>query len=110
MRILTVPDDPTRRSGCHCGPQRSCQGCCAVLAMGGTQQSNRDKESQRRRRTGGVVAGGCEVDTPANKRRCRNKRHGEEEEVSDAMATTEDDALGLETVAAGWEDEDNETG
>jgi hypothetical protein len=51
-----------------------------------------------------------EVDTPANKRRCRNERHGEEEEVADAMAMTEEDAAGIETVAAGWEDGDNETG
>jgi hypothetical protein len=31
-------------------------------------------------------------------------------EVADAMVTTEDDAAGVGTVAAGWEDEDNETG
>ncbi len=30
-------------------------------------------------------------------------------EVADAMVTTEDDAAGVGTVAAGWEDEDNET-
>ncbi len=59
---------------------------------------------------GGIVAGGREVDTPANKRRCRNKRLWEEEEVADAMATTEEDAAGVGTVASGWEDEDNETG
>jgi hypothetical protein len=36
---------------------------------------------------------------------------GEEEmEVTDAMATTEKDAAGVGTVAAGWEDEDDETG
>jgi hypothetical protein len=80
------------------------------LATGGTQQSNRDDESERGRRTGGAVAGGREVDTPANDRRCRNKRHGEEEEVPDAMAMTEKDTVGVGTVAAGWEDEDNETG
>jgi hypothetical protein len=91
------------------GPWGSCQGCCAALAMGGTQQSNRDNESERRRRMGGIVAGGCEVDTPANKRQCLNKRHGEEVEVADAMAMTEEDAAGVGTVRAGWEDEDNET-
>ncbi len=31
-------------------------------------------------------------------------------EVTDAMVTTEDDAAGVGTVAAGWEDEDDETG
>jgi hypothetical protein len=46
---------------------------------------------------------------PANERRCRNKRHGEEEEVADAMLTTEEDAAGVGLVAAGWEDEDDET-
>jgi hypothetical protein len=50
------------------------------------------------------------VDTPANKRRCYNERHGEEEDIADVMATTEEDAVGVGTVAAGWEDEDNETG
>ncbi len=50
------------------------------------------------------------MDTPANKRQCRNKRHVEEMEVSDAMATMEVDAAGVGTVVAGWEDEDNETG
>jgi hypothetical protein len=49
------------------------------------------------------------VDTPANKRWCRNERHGGEEEVADVMAMTEEDAAGIGTVAAGWEDEDNET-
>jgi hypothetical protein len=34
------------------GPRGSCQGCCAASATGGTQQSNRDKESERRRRMG----------------------------------------------------------
>ncbi len=42
-----------------------------------------------------------EVDMPANKRRCHNKRHGEEEEVADAMAMTEEDTAGVEMVAAG---------
>ena len=46
---------------------------------GGVQQSNKDNESQMRRRTGGVVAGGCEVETSANERSCRDKRHGEQE-------------------------------
>ncbi len=49
-----------------------------------------------------------EGDTPANKRRCRNERHGEKEEVADAMAMMEKDAAGVGMVAAGWEDEDNE--
>jgi hypothetical protein len=71
------------------------------LATGGTQQSNRDDESERLRRTGGVVSIRREVDTPANKRRCHNKRHGEEEEDADAMATMEEDAAGVGTVAAG---------
>ncbi len=83
------------------GPRGSCQGCCAASATGGTQQSNRDDESERRRRTGGVVPGGREVDTPANKRQCRNERHGEEEEVTDAMAMMEEDAAGVGMVAAG---------
>ncbi len=48
------------------------------------------------------------MDTPANKRCSHNKRHGAEEEVTDAMAMTEEDAAGVGTVAAGWEDEDNE--
>ncbi len=72
-------------------------------AKGGAQKSNRDHESQRRWRTGGVVAGTREVDTSANKRRCRGKRHGEEEEVVDAMATTEEDAAVLGTLVAGWD-------
>jgi hypothetical protein len=59
---------------------------------------------------GGVAADKHEVKMPANKRGCSNKRHREEEEVTDAMATTEEDATGIGTVAAGWEDEDNETG
>jgi hypothetical protein len=58
---------------------------------------------------GGVVASGREVDMPANKRRCHNKRHGEEKEVADAMATMEEDAVGIGMVAAGWGDEDVET-
>jgi hypothetical protein len=37
-------------------------------------------------------------------------RHGEEEKVVDAVATMEEDAVGVGAVAAGWEDEDNETG
>ncbi len=49
------------------------------------------------------------MDTPANKRRCHNKRHGEKEEVADVMAMTEEDAAGIWTVVARWEDEDNET-
>jgi hypothetical protein len=49
------------------------------------------------------------VDTPANKRWCHKERHGEEEEVADAMAMTEDDAAGIGSVAAGWEDEYNKT-
>jgi hypothetical protein len=41
------------------------------------------------------------VDKPANKRRCRDERHEEEMEVTDAMATTEEDAAGIRMVAAG---------
>ncbi len=40
------------------------------------------------------------MDTPANKRQCRNKRHGEEEEVADAITMKEEDAAGVGTVAA----------
>ncbi len=65
------------------------------MAMGGTQQSNRDYKSERCRRTGGVVTGGHEVDTPANEKQCHNKRHGEEEEVADAMVTMKEDAAGI---------------
>ncbi len=43
------------------------------------------------------------MDTPANERRCSGERHGEEEEVADAMATTEEDAAVARTVAAGWD-------
>jgi hypothetical protein len=50
------------------------------------------------------------VDTPANKRQCSNKRHGEEEDIADAMAMTEEDAAGVGTVTSGWENEDNKTG
>jgi hypothetical protein len=46
------------------------------------------------------------VDTPANKRWCCHKRHGEEENIADPMATTEEDAAGIGMVAAGWDDED----
>ncbi len=86
------------RSQCRCWGMGAGMG---RPAKGGTQKSNRDHESQRRWRTGGVVAGGREVDTPANERRCRSERHGEEEEVADAMATTEEDAAVAGTVAAG---------
>ncbi len=41
---------------------------------------------------------------PANKRRVHNKRHEEEIEVTDAMATMEEDAADVGMVAAGWED------
>jgi hypothetical protein len=47
---------------------------------------------------------------PANKRRRRDEKHEEDMEVADAMATMEEDAAGIETVAAVWEDENNETG
>jgi hypothetical protein len=77
--------------------------------MGGSQQSNRDDEGERRQRRGGIVAGGCEVDRPANKRLCHKERHAEEEEVGDPMATTGEDAAGMGMVAAGWDDDDNET-
>jgi hypothetical protein len=82
-------------------PRGSCQGCCTASATGGTQQSNRDGESERGQRTGGVVAGGREVDTPANERQCRNERHGEEEEVADTMAMMEEDAVGVGMMARG---------
>ncbi len=49
------------------------------------------------------------MDTPANERRCRNRRHGEEEEVTDAMALMEEDVVNVGMVMAGCEDEDNET-
>jgi hypothetical protein len=39
----------------------------------------------------------------ANKRQCPNKRHGEEVEVSDTIATTEEDAAGIGTVVAASE-------
>ncbi len=83
------------------GPRGSCRGCCAALAIRGTQQSNRDNERERRQRTGGVVVGRHEVDMPANKRRCRNMRCGEEEDITDAMAMMEEDATGIGTVTAG---------
>jgi hypothetical protein len=38
------------------GPWGSCRGCCAALATGEIQQSNRNDKSERRQRTGGVVA------------------------------------------------------
>jgi hypothetical protein len=79
------------------------------LAKGETQQSNRDNKSQRHWRMGGIVTNGREVDTPANKRQCHNKRHGEEEEGADAMATMKEDAAGIVTVVVVWADEDNET-
>jgi hypothetical protein len=50
------------------------------------------------------------VDTPANERWCHDERHEEEMEVADTIATTEEDAAALGMVAAGWEDEDDETG
>jgi hypothetical protein len=92
------------------GLQGSCQGCYAASATGGTQQSKKDNESERRWRMGGVVACRHEVDMIANKRRCCNKRHGEEEEVADTMAMTKEDTAGIGTVVVGWEDEDNENG
>ncbi len=49
------------------------------------------------------------MDRPANERRCRDERHEEEMDVADKMATTEEDAADVGMVAAGWEDEDNET-
>ncbi len=59
---------------------------------------------------GGIVAGGLEVDTPSNKRQCHNKRHGMEEEVMDATVTKEEHAVSIKTVAAGWDNEEDETG
>jgi hypothetical protein len=46
---------------------------------------------------------------PTNKRWCHGERHEEEMEVIIAMATMEEDAVGVRTATAGWEDEDNET-
>jgi hypothetical protein len=59
---------------------------------------------------GELVASGHEVNTPAKEKQCRNKRHGEEEEVADAMAMAEEDAAGIGRVAAGLDNEDDETG
>ncbi len=42
------------------------------------------------------------MDTPANKREGCNERHEEEMEVTDAMATAEEDAVGIGTVPVGW--------
>jgi hypothetical protein len=52
---------------------------------------------QPAREQGGATRGGS-VDMPANERRCRNKRHEEEMEVADAMATMEEDAAGIGRV------------
>jgi hypothetical protein len=49
------------------------------------------------------------MDMPENKRRCHGKRHEEEMEVAEAMATMEEDVAGIGTVVARWEDKDNET-
>ncbi len=80
-------------------------------AIGGCH--NNDDEctmtQQPARKRGGATRGGS-VDKPANKRRCRNSGHEEEMEVADAMAAMEEDAVGVEMVAVGWENEDNETG
>jgi hypothetical protein len=49
------------------GAEERVRSQCRCWGMGvgdGTQQSNGDDENQRHRRTGGIVAGGCEVDTP----------------------------------------------
>ncbi len=43
------------------------------------------------------------MDTPANERPCRGKRHGEEEKVADTMATTEENAAVAGMVAAAWD-------
>ncbi len=50
------------------------------------------------------------MDMPAYERWCHNKRHEKEMEVTDAWQQKEEDAAGVEAVAAGWEDEDYETG
>ncbi len=50
------------------------------------------------------------MNTSANERHFHNKSHEEAMEVADAMATTEEDAAGVGTVAAGWKDEDDESG
>ncbi len=72
------------------------------MATGGTQQLYRDNKSERGWRTGGIVTG-RQVDMPANERRCRNKRHGEEEEVADTMTMMEEDAADIGSVVSGWE-------
>ncbi len=64
---------------------------------------------QPAREQGGATRGGG-MEMPANKRWCHIKRHEEEMEVADTMATTEEDAAGIGTVVAGWEDESNENG
>ncbi len=87
------------------GPRAAAKGASLHRQLGG---HNNQIETTRVKGTRGWEAKSVEVDTPANKRRCHNKRHGEEEEVTDAMAMTEEDAAGIGTVAAGWEDEDNE--
>ncbi len=53
-----------------------------------TQQPARDQ---------GCATRGGGVDTPENKRQCHDKRHEEEMEFTDAMATatTEEDASGV---------------
>ncbi len=66
------------------------------------------KQQPAREQGGATRSGG--LDMPANKRWCRGKRHEEEMEVANAMATMEEDAVGIRTLVAGWEDEDNETG
>jgi hypothetical protein len=66
--------------------------------------------TQQPAREQGVLTRGGGIDTPANKRRCRNERHEEEMEVADAMATMEEDAAGVGAVVPGWEDEDDKTG
>ena len=42
-------------------------------------KSNKDYKRQRHRRMGGIVTVRLDVDTRANERRCRTKRHNEEE-------------------------------
>jgi hypothetical protein len=64
---------------------------------------------QLAREQGGMTRGGG-MDMPADKRQCHKKGHEEEMEVANTMATIEEDAVGIGSVTARWEDKDNDTG
>ena len=77
-----------------------------VGAMGGTiggWHNNVDEctVTQQPAREQGGTTRGVGVNTSANERHFHNKSHEEAMEVADAMATTEEDAAGVGTVAAG---------